>query len=1025
MQSNKKIFLLCQLKKSLFTASAVVLLISCNNTSDSKKDTTSVDTLTEAQRHMSENALKSLGIADGLQVTLMAAEPAIKNPTNIDVDDRGRVWVTEAYNYRPALNGNPSNPEGDRIMILEDKDGDGTAETTKVFYQGPEINSPLGICVLDKRVLISQSPYVWAFYDDNGDDKADRKEIIFQGIGGMQHDHGMHTFSFGPDGKLYFNFGNEGKTLKDKNGKVVLDQDGDEIGPKKYKHGMVFRSNPDGSKVECLGSNFRNNYEVAVDSYGTMWQSDNDDDGNLGVRINYVMEYGKFGYVDEMTGAWWDANRINIEDSIPDRHWHQNDPGVVPNLLQTGSGSPTGMVIYEGTLLPKEFRNMMIHCEPGHNVVRAYPVQKKGAGYSAEIKNILKGEKDQWFRPADVGVAPDGSLIVADWYDPGVGGHGAGDQQKGRIYRIASKGSAYKIPGFDFTTAEGAVIALQNPNLAARYKAFTALQTMGEKAVPALEALWKSAADTRMRARAFWLLSKMPDGDKYITAALKETDPDLRITALRAARQLNTDIIPVVAALVNDKDPQVRRECIIALRHNKSKESPELWARLATQYDSKDRWYLEALGIGADRQWDAFFNAYLTIVKDPLQTNEGKDIVWRSRADKSLPWLAKLAADSSVPWKSRLRYFRAFDFYESPAKSGTLIQMMAENKSNNIQLNNMLLHVFDPKEIKKYPLATKTLNNVLKPLYGSNDYIEIVRQFRLKKENPRLLQLSLDKSGDQVGVDALKLYIEMGGLSSVRTIAVGKDSVKIGKLLGSMGKVGTTETIDILQSYVLNHNYNSGLRTIAAENFGKSYGGEDRVMYLLKNKAIPEEYIPAVVESLNGGIRTILYKTAKANYLPGAVKKTSETTGITLDALAAIKTDVKNGKKVFLSNCSVCHMVKTDGYDFGPKLTEIGDKLRKEGLFEAIIHPSAAVSFGYENSELIMKDGSKMSGLVASKTETDIDLKYPGGTIQKIKAGDVKSITKQKESLMPVLYESLSKQELADLLEYLSLLKKQ
>src|SRR5690606_33897306 len=119
-----------------------------------------------------------------------------------------------------------------------------------------------------------------------------RKEILFQGIGGEQHDHGMHTFTFGPDGKLYFNFGNEGNTLKDKNGKTVLDQDGDEIGPNKYQQGMIFRSNLDGTEVECLGQNFRNNYELAVDSYGNIWQSDNDDDGNRATRINFVMDYG-------------------------------------------------------------------------------------------------------------------------------------------------------------------------------------------------------------------------------------------------------------------------------------------------------------------------------------------------------------------------------------------------------------------------------------------------------------------------------------------------------------------------------------------------------------------------------------------------------------------------------------------------------------------------------------------------------------------------------------------------------------
>ncbi|MBC7936394.1 MAG: PQQ-dependent sugar dehydrogenase, partial [Rhizobacter sp.] len=434
----------------------IISLFSCNSTDKNNAGSTNSDSLTEEQTHLATNALHGLEVFEGLEVHTMATEPMLINPTNIDVDDRGRIWVTEAYNYRPAITGNPTHEKGDRIMILEDTNGDGKADSAKVFYQGPELNAPLGICVLGNRVLISQSPYVWAFYDDNGDDKADRKEILFQGIGGEQHDHGAHSFTFGADGKLYFNLGNEGKTLKDKNGKTVLDQEGDEIGPKKYKQGMVLRCDPDGSHVEVLAHNFRNPYEVAVDSYGTMWQSDNDDDGNRGVRINYVMDYGNYGYKDEITDAGWQENRTNIEDSIPLRHWHLNDPGVVPNLLQTFAGSPTGIVVYEGKLLPEQFQNQMIHTDAGPNVVRAYPVKKSGAGYTAEITNILKGEKDQWFRPADICVAPDGSLIIADWYDPGVGGHQAGDQTRGRIYRVAPPGSKYTIPKQDYTTPAGA-----------------------------------------------------------------------------------------------------------------------------------------------------------------------------------------------------------------------------------------------------------------------------------------------------------------------------------------------------------------------------------------------------------------------------------------------------------------------------------------------------------------------------------------------------------------------------------------
>src|SRR5690349_12624087 len=193
-----------------------ILHCSCNSNNNSNAPSQE-DSLTETQRHLPENALKGLTVAKDLEVHTYATEPMLKNPTNIDVDERGRVWVNEAYNYRPAINGNPVNALGDRIMILEDTNGDGKADTAKVFYQGPELDAPLGICVLGNKVIVSQSPYVWAFYDDNGDDKADRKEVLFSGLSGEQHDHGVHAFTFGPDGKLYFNCGNEGKQLKDKN----------------------------------------------------------------------------------------------------------------------------------------------------------------------------------------------------------------------------------------------------------------------------------------------------------------------------------------------------------------------------------------------------------------------------------------------------------------------------------------------------------------------------------------------------------------------------------------------------------------------------------------------------------------------------------------------------------------------------------------------------------------------------------------------------------------------------------------
>ena len=444
----------------------------------------------QADTHDADTAVAGLDVHDDLQVSLFAAEPMMRNPTNIDIDHRGRVWVCEVVNYRRFRNGDMKmRDEGDRILILEDTDGDGHADKETTFYQGTDVDSAHGICVLptvdDKgtRAIVSAKDQVFFLIDDDGDLKADRKEVLFTGISGTEHDHGIHAFVFGPDGKLYFNFGNAGQQIKDKNGEPIVDVAGNVVNDTRnpYQQGMVFRCNMDGSQFETLAWNFRNNWEVCVDSLGTMWQSDNDDDGNRGTRINYVMEYGNYGYKDEFTGAAWQEPRTGWETDIPERHWHLNDPGVVPNLLQTGAGSPTGICLYEGDLLPELFQNQIIHCDAGPSIVRCYPVQPDGAGFTAESVTVLEGTRDNWFRPSDVCVAPDGSLLVADWYDPGVGGHRMQDVDRGRLFRLTPKGhdGAYTVPPQDFSTPEGAVKALQSPNLATRYVAWTALHGDG------------------------------------------------------------------------------------------------------------------------------------------------------------------------------------------------------------------------------------------------------------------------------------------------------------------------------------------------------------------------------------------------------------------------------------------------------------------------------------------------------------------------------------------------------------------
>jgi putative membrane-bound dehydrogenase-like protein len=520
----------------------------------------------------------------GLEMTIWATEPGFSNPTCMDIDERGRVWVAESVNYR----GSKLRPAGDRIMILEDTDLDGKCDSYKVFVQDPAIIGPLGLCVLGNKVYVAQSPKMLVYtIDASGDKAVGTPEVLFDGFRGVNHDHGLHSIMFGPDGRFYFNAGNDGcngAMVVNGKGEPIVDSHGSHVGGKgqiwrggprggpgqRYRQGMAFRCNPDGSGFETLGQNFRNNYEVSSDSFGTAWQSDNDDDGNQGTRINYVMEGGDFGYVGWKDTSWGRDQGTYAGQLRQEAHFHQRDPGVVPNLVCTGAGSPTGILVYEGDLLPEVVRGSIIHCEPGHNVIRSFVPTPAGGGYKTATLEVLKSSH-KWFRPADACVGVDGALYVADWTDPGVGGHATGDKDlakiSGRVYRVAPTGNKPEIPKIDLSTAKGQVAALLSPNLARRYLGYSKLAAGGADAVSTLKEVWTSSTNLRHRARAMWALSRLPGGADIVREALKDKSFELRIAGIRAARILGQDMVVLAREMIGDAHEFVARELCLALQY--------------------------------------------------------------------------------------------------------------------------------------------------------------------------------------------------------------------------------------------------------------------------------------------------------------------------------------------------------------------------------------------------------------------------------------------------------------------------
>jgi putative heme-binding domain-containing protein len=311
----------------------------------------------------------------------------------------------------------------------------------------------------------------------------------------------------------------------------------------------------------------------------------------------------------------------------------------------------------------------------------------------------------------------------------------------------------------------------------------------------------------------------------------------------------------------------------------------------------------------------------------------------------------------------------------------------------------------------------------LKTVQGTPEYIELVRRYELKDQNKHLLELAIDKYRQPMGRDAAGMLLKFGGTPLAWKVITGKDTTRSNAFLTSLSRVGSKESLDMLQAIVLTKTYPMELRQQAARRIGRSSGGEDVVLGLLRTKKIPEPLVPGAVASVQGAWRKAVRNEATA-YLPNAVAKT-EKKEPTIADLGSLKANIAGGKGVFTNTCSVCHQVNNEGLDFGPKLTEIGAKYPREGLLESIVHPSKGISFGYEGWEIKLKDGSTITGIISSKTETDIALKLPGGAKQQIKTRDVKSMREIKESMMPEgLHESMSKQELVNLLGYLENLKK-
>ena len=949
-------------------------------------------------------SLARFKIAEDLEIDQALTEPLVRQPVFMNFDERGRLWVVEYLQYpfpaglkmlshdsfwRAVYDKVPPPPPhhfvgADKIVIYDDPDGNGRFTKHKTFLEG--LNIVTAVVKGRGGVWVLNPPYLLFYPDRNNDDIPDGDpEVALSGFG-LEDTHSVvNSLRWGPDGWLY---GCQGSTVTAKVMRPGLDKD-----PIAQTMGQqIWRYHPETRRFEVFAEGGGNAFGCEIDAKGRIFSGHNGGDTR------------GFHY---MQGAY-------LQKGF-DKHGPLSNPyafGFFPPMPHPAVDRFThNFIIYDGGALPAQYDGKLFGIEPLQGRVVETHIEPDGSSFKTWDLGYPVTTTDQWFRPVDIKVGPDGAIYLADWYDGQVNHYrnhqGQIDKSNGRIYRLKAKG-AKPMPPFDLgeLTTVQLVGLLGNTNKWFRQEA---LRLIGDRKdstmVPmltemvrtntgqiALESMWALNLSGGLREEVplqclehsdpfvrLWTVRLLADvcsvsaatATKLAGMALTEPNVEVRAQLASSAKRLPANqAMPIVRSLIGRNEDAAEKRIPLLI-----------WWAIESHCQSNREAVLNLFGDAAVWQ--------LPLVKEHLVQRVMQryalagtrlDLLTCARLLDLSPGpeqTAQLMAGFELAFKGRSLAEIPNELAEAIAKSGGESVVLGMRRGEPSALDQ----------------AIRTIADTEAPTKRRLQYVEILGEVRQPKSEPVLLELiskTNDKALQRAALTALQQFDEPE-IGNVVLSRFGQFDDASRPAALSLLASRASWALQLLEQVADGHITASVISADAAQKI-KTYP-DKRIAELLR-KYCPQERVPTTAE-----MQLQIEKYASMIRIGGG--------------------DPYEGRKLFNMSCALCHKLFGQGAQIGPDLTPYKrDDL--ETMLLNVVNPNAEIREGYETYLINTKDGRTLSGFLADKDNRVIVLRGLDGASQVLSLEEIKEMKSTGLSLMPQgLLTSLTEQQLRDLFAYL------